>query len=154
LWLIGKRYHEEFILRIGAAAEFHDGLARTFNLLGHAATHVKNYAEGNWRVFTGKMLNLLLLLSFEELKVVLVEARDQPVHLVRDGDGHKHKINILLDRGRVRVQCRIDLIGSFVWSGKRVRHHMNFIGADLRQTDGKCCTQVKKQEPGEKSERP
>ena len=56
---------EKFVLRIRGAEELHRRQPRFFNLVGHAAAHIENHADGNRHVFAGEAHNFLLAVVFE-----------------------------------------------------------------------------------------
>ena len=64
LRLVSKGDHEEFVLRIRCFEEFDDRFAGPFDFAAHAAAHIEDDAERDGSIFTGKMADILLILTF------------------------------------------------------------------------------------------
>ena len=79
LGFVGERDHEEFVLGVGRLEKLHYRLPRPLDFAAHAATHIEDYAQRHGCILAGKMLDLLLVLAFEDGKVILVQPGNQTV---------------------------------------------------------------------------
>jgi hypothetical protein len=81
-------------LRIGGLEEFDHRIAGAVDLAAHAAAHVENHAERNRRILAGEGFDFLRFPAFEKIEILTVQAGDEPVHGIGDGDRHQDQIHI------------------------------------------------------------
>ena len=94
LRLVGEGDHEELILRVGGLEELDHSFAGAIDLAGHASAHVENHADRHRGVFAGERFDLLLVFAFENVEVLAIESRYQPVERIGDGDRHQHHVHV------------------------------------------------------------
>src|ERR1700741_803048 len=88
---------EKLILRVGGLEELDRCLARFINFVGHAATEIENNAYRNGDIFRRKADNFLLRVVFKNAEVVRIEAGNETVERVGNGDIHQSKVDVRAD---------------------------------------------------------
>ena len=85
---------EELILRIGGAQKFQNRVSGTVDLVGHTAAQIKDDPNRDRRILGREALELLQSIVFVDEKVLLLQAGNQAIKWVGDGNRHQHQVYV------------------------------------------------------------